>query len=176
MNQRKNYLTTPKEQGFTLVEVIVAVAILSFAIFATLRVITASLNSITRQGQRVKALHLAQAYLAKLEAESFLNVIPEIWTIDSTTYQLSIYDDNIPASQIFIATDDSDWYEVIGFNNDDNDDGILIADKDGTPYTVTFTSPPSSGEYFWTPSNLTLTFSDSDAGTQIQIYYRYYHL
>jgi len=66
MNQKKNYLTTPKESGFTLVEVIVAVVILSFAIFATLRVITASLNSITRQGQRVKALHLAQAHLAKV--------------------------------------------------------------------------------------------------------------
>jgi len=177
VNQKKNYLTTPKESGFTLVEVIVAVAILSFAIFATLRVITASLNSITRQGQRVKALHLAQAHLAKLEAESFSNVVPEIWTIDSTTYQLNIYDDNIPASQIFIATDNNDWYNVIGFNNDGNDDGILVVEKNGT---ITFTqapsSPPSSGEYLWTQSNLTLTFSDSDVGTEVQIYYRYYHL
>ncbi|GAG98453.1 unnamed protein product [marine sediment metagenome] len=95
MNQEKNYLTTAKEQGFTLVEVIVAVAILSFVIFATLRVITASLNSITRQGQRVKALHLAQAHLAKLEAESFSRVVPEIWRIGvggADWYQLTIYD------------------------------------------------------------------------------------
>jgi prepilin-type N-terminal cleavage/methylation domain-containing protein len=86
MNQKKNHLTTAKESGFTLVEVIVAVAILSFAIFATLRVITASLNSITRQGQRVKALHLAQAHLAKLEAESFSKVVPEILTVSSDPY------------------------------------------------------------------------------------------
>ncbi len=55
-----------REAGFTLVEVMVAIAILSFAIFATLRVITASLNSINRQGQRAKALHLAQAHLVEL--------------------------------------------------------------------------------------------------------------
>ena len=175
MNQRKNYLTTAKEQGFTLVEVIVAVAILSFVIFATLRVITASLNSITRQGQRVKALHLAQAHLAKLEAESFPNVIPEIWTIDSTTYQLRIYDDNIPASQIFIATDDSDWYEVIGFNNDDNDDGILVAYKDGSILKKS-SDPLLKKQYEWNPSNLKLTFSSDDEDETVQIYYRYYHL
>ena len=90
MNQKKNCLTTAKEQGFTLVEVIVAVAILSFAIFATLRVITASLNSITRQGQRVKALHLAQAHLAKLEAESFSKVVPESLTVPSDPYDYVI--------------------------------------------------------------------------------------
>jgi len=90
VNQKKNYLTTAKESGFTLVEVIVAVAILSFAIFATLRVITASLNSITRQGQRVKALHLAQAHLAKLEAESFSKVVPEILTVSSDPYNYAV--------------------------------------------------------------------------------------
>ena len=90
MNQKKNYLTTPKESGFTLVEVIIAVVILSFAIFATLRVITASLNSITRQGQRVKALHLAQAHLAKLEAESFSKVVPESPTVSSDLYNYVI--------------------------------------------------------------------------------------
>ncbi len=66
-----------REAGFTLVEVMVAIAILSFAIFATLRVITASLNSISRQGQRAKALHLAQAHLVELETDSFSLIIPE---------------------------------------------------------------------------------------------------
>ncbi|GAI47123.1 unnamed protein product, partial [marine sediment metagenome] len=71
-----------------------AIAILSFAIFATLRVITASLNSINRQGQRVKALHLAQAHLTELEANSFSLIVPESWVIDSSAspqYQLNIY-------------------------------------------------------------------------------------
>ncbi len=182
MNQKKNYLTTPKESGFTLVEVIVAVAILSFAIFATLRVITASLNSITRQGQRVKALHLAQSHLAKLEAESFSKVVPENWRIDSgTTYSLNIYDPDVSASEIFVSSDDNYWYssDGLGFSpNDNSDDGILVVEnKDGT--TTVFTqvlSSPASTEYLWTQSNLTLTFSDSDVGREIQIYYRYYHL
>ncbi|MFQ6066348.1 MAG: prepilin-type N-terminal cleavage/methylation domain-containing protein [bacterium] len=190
MNQNKNYLTTAEEPGFTLVEVIVAVAILSFAIFATLRVITASLNSITRQGQRVKALHLAQAHLAKLEAESFPKVVPEIWTIDSggtppPTYQLNIYDSNVSASQILVSSDDDYWYddgnpdtEDLGFDDTGQvkSDGILVADKDGTTYTVTSTSPPPSENYNWDSTTLTLTFSAGDVGKEIQIYYRYYHL
>jgi len=190
MNQKKNYLTTPKEQGFTLVEVIVAVAILSFAIFATLRVITASLNSITRQGQRVKALHLAQAHLAKLEAESFSKVVPENWIIDlggtsPPVYQLNIYDSNVSASEIFVSSDDDYWYddgnsntEDLGFDDtgQDKSDGILVADKDGTPYTVTFTSPPPTEHYNWNLTTLTLTFSPDDVEEEIQIYYRYYHL
>ena len=182
MNQKKNYLTTSKEQGFTLVEVIVAVAILSFAIFATLRVITASLNSITRQGQRIKALHLAQAHLAKLETESFSKVVPENWRIDSgTTYSLNIYDPDVSTSEIFVSSDDNYWYssDGLGFSpNDNSDDGILVVEnKDGT--TTVFTqvlSSPASTEYLWTQSNLTLAFSASDVGREIQIYYRYYHL
>jgi len=187
MNQKKNYLTTPKEQGFTLVEVIVAVAILSFAIFATLRVITASLNSITRQGQRVKALHLAQVHLAKLEAEFFSKVVPETWIIGTGglyRYQLSIYDSDHPflAVNQFIDSDFAYWYlprpDGLGFDDDgqDKSDGILVADKDGTPYTVTSTSPPLSENYNWDSTTLTLIFSPGNVGKEIQIYYQYYHL
>ncbi|MBA7659101.1 hypothetical protein ES703_67065 [subsurface metagenome] len=185
MNQKKNYLTTPKESGFTLVEVIVAVAILSFVIFATLRVITASLNSITRQGQRVKALHLAQAHLAKLEAESFSKVVPENWRIAGATYSLNIYDPDVSASEIFVSSDDDYWYddgnpntEDLGFDDTGQvkSDGILVADKDGTPYTVTLTSPPLSENYNWDSTMLTLTFSPDDVEEEIQIYYQYYHL
>ncbi len=187
MNQKKNYLTTPKESGFTLVEVIVAVAILSFVIFATLRVITASLNSITRQGQRVKALHLAQAHLAKLEAESFSKVVPEIWRIGvggADWYQLTIYDSDHPSFAVnqFIDSDFAHWYlprpDGLGFDDDgqDKSDGVLVADKDGTPYTVTSTSPPLSENYNWDSTTLTLIFSPGNVGKEIQIYYRYYHL
>ena len=188
MNQKKNDFATVKEPGFTLVEVIVAVAIISFAIFATLRVITASLNSITRQGQRVKALHLAQAHLAKLEAESFSKVVPETWIIDSGglyRYQLSIYDSDHPflAVNQFIDSDFAYWYlprpDGLGFDDDrqDKSDGILVADKDGTPYIVTDDSPPPPKHYNWDSAMLTLTFSSlEDPDEEIQIYYRYYHL
>jgi len=177
-----------KEAGFTLVEVMVAIAILSFAIFATLRVITASLNSIGRQGQRVKALHLAQAHLAELEANYFSHIVPEIWTITSTgdppsyNYQLNIYDSDVSPSEILVSSDDDYWYssDGLGFSpNDDNDDGILVVEnEDGT--VIVFTrndpSPSSSTEYSWDQNNLTLTFFVSDQGKEIQIYYRYYHL
>jgi len=187
MNQKKNYLTTPKEQGFTLVEVIVAVAILSFAIFATLRVITASLNSITRQGQRVKALHLAQAHLAKLEAESFSKVVPEIWRIGlggANWYQLTIYDSDHPSFAVnqFIDADYPYWRSILGFD-DGRDDGILVASADGnTVYTCASASTNETGgpgtlgvpDYNWDTDDFKLFFDDEEEG--IQIYYRYYHL
>ena len=170
-----------REAGFTLVEVMVAIAILSFAIFATLRVITASLNSINRQGQRTKALHLAQAHLVELETKSFSRIVPESWVIDSSgppQYQLNIYDANVSPGEMLVSSDDSYWYDDDGLEfspNDDNDDGILVASGDGTPYTVTLDSP-SLSEYKWNSNTLTLTFSSDDAGKEIQIYYRYYHL
>ncbi len=171
-----------REAGFTLVEVMVAIAILSFAIFATLRVITASLNSINRQGQRGKALHLAQAHLVELETKSFSLIVPENWVINnSLQYQLNIYDPNVSPSEILVSSDDDYWYDSdgLGFSpNDDNDDGILVVENEEGTVTV-FTrndpSPTSSTEYSWDANNLTLAFLDA-AGKEIQIYYRYYHL
>jgi len=191
VNQKKNYLTTSKEQGFTLVEVIVAVAILSFAIFATLRVITASLNSITRQGQRVKALHLAQAHLAKLETESFPKVVPETWIIGAGGLyrcQLSIYDSDHPflAVNQFIDSDFTYWYlprpDGLEFSNDGRDDGILVASADGSVYTCASASTNETGgpgtlgvpDYNWDTDDFKLFFDDEEK--EIQIYYRYYHL
>ena len=175
-----------REAGFTLVEVMVAIAILSFAIFATLRVITASLNSINRQGQRAKALHLAQAHLVELETNPFSLIVPENWVIDSTaSYQLNIYNPNVSPSEILVSSDDDYWYDDDDSDTQDlkfddtgqnKNDGILVAAKDGTPYTVTSTSPPPSEYYNWESSTLTLTFSSDNAAKEVQIYYRYYHL
>ncbi|TKJ47826.1 hypothetical protein CEE34_01580 [Candidatus Aerophobetes bacterium Ae_b3a] len=176
-----------KEAGFTLVEVMVAIAILSFAIFATLRVITASLNSINRQGQRAKALHLAQAHLVELETNSFSLIVPESWVINSSppTYQLNIYDSNVSANEILVSSDDDYWYddddsdtEDLGFDDtgQTKTDGILVVAEDGTPYTATLIFPPPPGYYNWDSSTLTLTFSSSDKDNEVQIYYRYYHL
>ncbi len=172
-----------REAGFTLVEVMVAIAILSFAIFATLRVITASLNSINRQGQRGKALHLAQAHLVELETNSFSLIVPENWVIDSSaSYQLNIYDANVSPSEIFVSSDDDYWYDSDGLEfspNDDNDDGILVVEnEEGTVTVFTRNDPPptSSTDYSWDLNSLTLTFFDADLGKRIQIYYRYYHI
>jgi len=176
-----------KEAGFTLVEVMIAVAILSFAIFATVRIITASLGSITRQGQRVQALHLAQAYLTKIEAKFFFWVVPETWTIPDTpypSYQLGIYNPNVSPSEILVPSDNNYWYdddnpdtENLGFDDSgqDKSDGILVANKDGTPYTKISTPPLLSEQYIWDSKTLTLTFSSANIGEEIQIYYRYYH-
>jgi len=175
-----------REGGFTLVEVMVAIAILSFAIFATLRVITASLNSINRQGQRVKALHLAQAHLVELETKSFSRIVPETWTIDSgAIYRLNIYRTNVSPGEILVSLDDDYWYndddsdtEDLGFDDtgQNKNDGILVATEDGMPYTVISTFPPPSEYYNWNSNTLTLTLSSLNAGKEIQIYYRYYHL
>ncbi len=177
-----------REAGFTLVEVMVAIAILSFAIFATLRVITASLNSINRQGQRGKALHLAQAHLVELETKSFYRIVPETWTITGTgdplryVYQLNIHNPNVSPGEILVSSDDDYWYDSDGLEfspNDDNDDGILVVEnEEGTITVFTRNDPPptSSTEYSWDLNDLTLTFFASDQGKEIQVYYRYYHL
>ncbi|MEA1964406.1 MAG: type II secretion system protein [Candidatus Aerophobetes bacterium] len=184
----KKYPKNQGKSGFTLVEVIVAVAILAFVIFATWRVVTSSIGSITRQGKRIKALHIGQACLGRLEGETFSKGVPENWVIDSgLTYQLSIYkaiDDLYPSpssaevDKIFINSDDSYWYssppDGLGFSDDNEDDGILVADKDGNIYTK---SPsPSTQQYTWSKNNLTLTFASIDEGEKVQIYYRHYHL
>ena len=167
--------------GFTLVEVVIAVAILAFSIFATWRVITSSINSITRQEKRTKALHIGQACLGRLEGETFSRVVPEEWTITGNPpkYQLSIYklvEDlnlvdglDISADEIFISRDDNYWYDGLRFDKDGQnlDDGILVADENGKPL--------KSEEYSWNLDELTLTFNSSDIG-KVQIYYRYYHL
>ena len=182
-----------REAGFTLVEVMVAIAILSFAIFATLRVITASLNSINRQGQRGKALHLAQAHLVELETNSFSLIVPETWTITGTgdplryDYQLNTYDANVSPSEILVSSDDDYWYDSdgLGFSpNDNKDDGILVVSGDGTTVyacknaTASETDGPATvaSDYNWNTADSELFFDNDDAGKEIQIYYRYYHL
>jgi len=183
-----------REAGFTLVEVMVAIAILSFAIFATLRVITASLNSINRQGQRGKALHLAQAHLVELETNSFSLTVPETWIITGTgdplryVYQLNIYSPNVSASEILVSSDDDYWYDSdgLGFSpNDNEDDGILVVSGDGTTVytcenaTASETDGPEttgSADYNWNTDDSKLFFDSDDKGEEIQIYYRYYHL
>ena len=83
---KRLFVISRKERGFTLAEVIVAMAIISFVVLATWRVITSSLHSITRQDQKVKALHISQAHLVRLEAETFSRVVPESTTVPSGTY------------------------------------------------------------------------------------------
>lgn len=159
MNQKKNYLTTPKESGFTLVEVIVAVAILSFVIFATLRVITASLNSITRQGQRVKALHLAQAHLAKLEAESFSKVVPENFVVPPTReYQL----ESIAYNSQIIDKDAS---------GDASTGDFRLYRSDGTPILSTTDWSYDSGNL----RIIDIPIDEVEVGEEVYLEYKYYH-
>jgi len=182
------FVLSGKERGFTLAEVIVAMAIISFVVLATWRVITSSLHSITRQDQKVKALHISQAHLARLETETFSRVVPENWIIgagEEYYYQLSIYNQNISSDKIFITPDSDYWYddgnpdtEDLEFDDtgQDKSDGILVADNKGMPYAVTYTSLPPPKHYNWDSTKLTLTFSSEDVEGEIQIYYRYYHL
>ncbi len=192
---KRLFVLSGKERGFTLAEVMVAMAIISFVILATWRVITSSLYSITRQDQKVKALHISQAHLARLEAETFSRVVPENWVVVATggtyRYQLSIYDSSHPSFTInqFIASDFTYWYSAtpdgLGFSNDGKNDGILVASADGsTVYTCATASasvtagPGTAGvpDYNWNTDDFRLFFDGEDKGEEIQIYYRYYHL
>ncbi len=173
-------------------------AIISFVILATWRVITSSLHSITRQDQKIRALHISQAHLARLEGETFSKVVPENWVIeleggdpDEYDHQLSIYDSSYPsfAANQFIGSDHDYWYTAapdgLGFSSDGEDDGILVASADGgSVYTIetastSVTSGPGTlgvSDYNWNTDDFKLFFDSEDEGNEIQIYYRYYHL
>jgi len=166
-------------------------------ILATWRVITSSLHSITRQDQKIRALHISQAHLARLEAETFSRVVPENWVIEVEggnpsryDHQLSIYDSSYPsfATSQFINSDHPYWYSAapdgLGFSDDAGNDGILVASADGTSVytcistTTSETAGPGTTEldYNWDTDDLILFFDTGDQGKGIQIYYRYYHL
>jgi len=194
---KRSFVLSRKESGFTLAEVIVATAIISFVILATWRVITSSLHSITRQDQKIRALHISQAHLARLEAETFSRIVPETWIIeveggdpDEYDHQLSIYDSSYPsfATSQFINSDHPYWYSAapdgLGLSDDAGNDGILVASADGTSVytcisaTTSETAGPGTTEldYNWDTDDLILFFDTGDQGKGIQIYYRYYHL
>jgi len=136
------------------------VVILSFAIFATLRVITASLNSITRQGQRVKALHLAQAHLAKLEAESFPKVVPENFVVPPTLeYQLK----SITSNSQIVDKDGS---------GDASTGDFELRQSDGAPIlsTTGWSYDSASRKIIGIPTD------EVEVGQEVYLEYKYYHL
>lgn len=190
---KRLFALSRKKRGFTLAEVIVATAIISFVMLATWRVITSSLHSITRQDQKIRALHISQAHLARLEAETFSKVVPENWIIGAggNEYQLSIYDSPYPSFALsqFIESDFTYWYSAapdgLGFSSDGRDDGTLVVSADGsTVYacisaTTNETAGPGTvgvSDYNWDTDDFKLFFDSEDGGKEIQIYYRYYHL
>jgi len=155
---KKLFFLSRKERGFTLVEVIVAMAIISFVILATWRVITSSLHSITRQDQKMRALHISQAHLARLEAETFSGIVPENFIVPPThEYQL----------------------ESIIYNNQ-----IVDEDGSGDASTDDFELYKSNGDpidstagWSYEPSSRTITGIPSTyQGQEVYVDYEYYHL
>ena len=156
MTQMKRlFVLSGKERGFTLAEVIVAMVIISFVVLATWRVITSSLHSITRQDQKVKALHISQAHLARLEADTFSRVVPENFVVPSSQkYQLKsiIYNGQIV---------DRD-----GSGNASPGDFSLY-ESDSTEITG----------WSYEPSSQRITgIPDTHIGQEIYVDYKYYHL
>lgn len=155
---KRLFFLSRKERGFTLAEVIVATAIIGFVILATWRVITSSLHSITRQDQKMKALHISQAHLARLEAETFSGIVPENFIVPPThEYQL----------------------ESISYNNQ-----IVDEDGSGDASTDDFELYKSNGNpidstagWSYEPSSRTITgIPDIHIGQEIYVDYEYYHL
>jgi len=146
--------------GFTIIEVVIAAVILAFAIFATLRIISSSLSSIARQGKRIRALHIAQACIGRLEGEKFERVVPENFVVPSTPpreYQLKA-----------ISREEQIW--------DKNGGGISINDfevRAEHPVNKTWNNITTLCAY----SNLKITNIPSlYSGQPAYVSYSYYHL
>jgi len=144
------------EAGFTIVEVVAAAVILAFVIFATLRVITSSLNSIARQEKRMRALHIAQECVGRLEGESFDRVVPENFIVPSTRDYI---------------------LESITYNSQ-----IVDKDGNGTASAGDFKLYENNGTeissgWSYDPANLKITnIPSSYEGKEVYVSYEYYHL
>ncbi len=130
-------------------------AIISFVILATWRVITSSLHSITRQDQKMKALHISQAHLARLEAETFSGIVPENFIVPLTQeYQL----ESISYDNQIVDEDGS---------GDANTDDFELRRSDGVDITG----------WSYEPSSRTITgIPGIHIGQEIYVDYEYYHL
>ncbi|RLE07491.1 hypothetical protein DRJ00_08045 [Candidatus Aerophobetes bacterium] len=152
----------PKDSGFTLIEVVVAVAILAFAIFSTWRVISSSVSSITRQEKQVKALHIGQACLGRLEGEDFSKVIPENFVATSSGLI------NYKLNESEILNKD----QIV----DKNGDGV-VDKKDFEVYVYrNGTINPAQEGWSFDPDNLEIQNISVTAGDEVYINYAYYSL
>lgn len=70
------------EQGFTLVEVIVALLVLSVITIGVVSMFTGSLSSIMQSGEKVAALYRAQGSLEKAFVDEATDVQTKPWTIE----------------------------------------------------------------------------------------------
>ncbi|MCD6473072.1 type II secretion system protein [Candidatus Aerophobetes bacterium] len=145
------------DSGFTLAEVIVAALILSFAIFATWRVISSSVGSITTQEKRLKALCLARAHLARLEGVEFSKVVPENF-IASTSGSV-----NYKLNESEILTED----QIV----DKNKNGTIDKGDFGL-YINGVKKDPAE----WSYNSLEISIPDTTTGDRVYINYAYYHL
>jgi len=165
-----------RKEGFTLVEVIVAIAILAFSVLATVRIVTASLSSILGEGKRVNAHWLGIACMKRLEGEKWERIPPEVWIITDKETGDFTYRLNLSLSTQLVIRDDPYWYDTtsgLGISpSDGQDDGVLVVGERNVFTRVT--TSPSSGEYNFDPSTFTFTFSSQDVGKEVHIYYRYY--
>jgi len=155
LNIDKRHSKNQKKSGFTLIEAIIAAAIIAFAIFATWRVITSSINSISRQGKKIKVLHIGQACLGRLEGETFSRVVPENFILPSSRdYEL----ESITYNSQIIDKDGS---------GDANTGDFKLYEHNGTEV--------SSG-WSYDPIDLKIIGVPGDVGRQIYVDYAYYHL
>jgi len=153
------------EAGFTIIEVVAAAVILAFVIFATLKVVTFSLGSIARQEKRMRALHIAQECIGRLEGESFNKVVPENFIV-------------LSGGSVTLNIDEN---QVVDGGPDENGDGqpdntpdgsigindFKIRDINGVVITAIYGGTDS----FNRPIIRSLTADES-----ISINYGYYHL
>jgi len=157
LNVDKKYTKNHGESGFTLAEVVVAVVILTFAIFSTWRVITSSINSITHQENRIKAIHIGQACLGKLEGEAFSKVVPENF-IASTSGSV-----NYKLNESEILTEG----QIVDKNKNDT-----IDEGDFGLYINGVKKDPAE----WSYNSLEINIPDTTTGDRVYINYAYYHL
>jgi len=126
-------MTRSSQQGFTLVETLVAISVLVVAIVVPLRVITQSLKSATFTREKITATHIAQEGLELMNAAYNMNTndIDTAWSKWSSIYSGASGFSFEPSTHALVACTSTSANPC-----------KLYLDTNGYTHTVTATTTP----------------------------------
>ncbi|MEK9809154.1 MAG: type II secretion system protein, partial [Candidatus Nanopelagicales bacterium] len=98
------------EQGFTLVEVVVAVAIFVMVTAAALTALIAALNTVRENADRVQAASIARGILEDLQAQGADALLVDLAATDDTS--LGAASIGVPVASPYTATVTAAWRSI----------------------------------------------------------------
>lgn len=102
--------SAPADQGFTLVEVVVAVAIFVMVTAAALTALIAALNTVRENADRVQAASIARGILEDLQAQGADALLVDLAATDDTSLGAASF--GVPVASPYTATVTAAWRSI----------------------------------------------------------------